>query len=144
MSEAKPKKPRLEAVRRLRLTTTEAAAWTAEAKRQGLTLSNWLRVKVGYAEQTSIEPQAEKPQIIIHTADPALVRELAKIGGNLNQLVKALNTCAKVGTPVQVIEVTALLLAIQSDLSAVLPQLPQSPSLTRKSVKTQHKAKTEG
>lgn len=144
MSEAKAPKQNRDAIKRLRLTPAEAAAWTAEAKRQSLTLSNWIREKVGHAKQSLVEPLAEKPQIIVHTADPALVRELAKIGGNLNQLVKALNTCAKVGTPVQVIEVTALLVAIQNDLNAVLPNLPQSPSLTRKSVKTQRKAKIEG
>ncbi len=143
-TEVQPKKPRekRETIKRLRLTEAEAEKWEASAADAEMNLSDWIRSKVGNAKETHIQ-KAKKPVNVI-TADPAMIRELAKIGNNLNQIARSLNQCSKNGSLVQVIEVTLVLKSIERDLSHVLPKLPESPSLTRKTPVKTNKAKLEG
>jgi len=116
----------------LRLTPEELSRWKAHAKNAGKNLSDWIRSNVGLGAAESHIKKIRPLKHDIPKADPEVIRELAKIGNNLNQIARALNICAKDGTPVQTIEVIMLLNSIGSELRQVLPKLPESPSKTRK------------
>lgn len=117
----------------IRLHPEELAEWKAEAIREGKNLSDLIRSKVKGAVETGI--QKGRLQEPIQVIDPALIRALGKIGNNLNQIARALNICAKEGTPIQIIEVLVLLNDINANINGLLPQLPEPPSKTRKTVK---------
>lgn len=51
--------------------------------------------------------------------DPALMRQLAGIGSNLNQIARAVNRQALQSQTIQVIEVLAVLLVIERQISAL-------------------------
>ncbi|WOE87211.1 plasmid mobilization relaxosome protein MobC [Aeromonas veronii] len=67
-----------------------------------------------------------------HDADPVLMRQLAGMSNNLNQIARALNECRLIGAPVQVVEVLALLRSIEGQAAHLLPQLPPPPKPNRK------------
>lgn len=98
------------AIRRLRLTPSEAENWDAAAKADGKTVSDWLRSKVGDANSF------KKRSLRVVVSDPDLVRQVAKIGNNLNQIARAVNQCAQYGTVIQTIELIALLTSIQQEI----------------------------
>lgn len=56
----------------------------------------------------------------VKTADPELLRQLAKIGGNLNQIAKATNTEQARGDIINLLRVTAELAAIREQLDELL------------------------
>jgi hypothetical protein len=116
----------------LRLTSEELNRWKTHARNNGKNLSDWIRSNVGLGAAESHIKKIRQPKHNTPKTDPEVIRELAKIGNNLNQIARALNICAKDGTPVQTIEVIMLLNSIGSDLRRVLPELPESPSKTRK------------
>lgn len=68
---------------KVRTTTEERHEWQELASGVGVSLSDLIRSKVN---STRIRCRREPPP-----ADPALLRELAKIGNNLNQLAHAAN-----------------------------------------------------
>jgi hypothetical protein len=47
--------------------------------------------------------------------DPALMRQLAALGSNLNQIARAVNECRLVGAPVHLVELLALLRSIEEE-----------------------------
>ena len=55
---------------------------------QGVDISTFLR-ELGLGHDPKVPEQ--KAKVIIHAADPKLVREVAKIGNNVNQIAKHLN-----------------------------------------------------
>lgn len=55
---------------------------------QGADISTFLR-ELGLGHEPKIPEQ--KPQVIVHSADPDLIRYVAKIGNNINQIAKNLN-----------------------------------------------------
>lgn len=55
---------------------------------QGADISTFLR-ELGLGHEPKIPAQVAKN--IVHSADPELVREVAKIGSNINQIAKHLN-----------------------------------------------------
>lgn len=74
---------------RVRCTPEERAKWQARAEAEGVTVSDLLRR--GGDMPPSGRP---KPRPVIRRtveADPALIRQLAGIGNNLNQLARAVN-----------------------------------------------------
>ena len=106
------------AIRRIRLTPTESDEWEAAAEADGKTLSDWLRSKVGDTKlfkRHKLTARAAAP-----VADPALIREVAKIGNNLNQIARAINVCKLNGKPVQTIELISLLASIQADVKGLV------------------------
>ena len=113
----------------LRLDPATLAEWRKRAEAEGKTLSDWLRARVDADQQTHIAParprRARDPR---HLADPALMRQLAALGSNLNQIARAVNDCRQVGSPVHLVELLTLLRSIEAEAGRLLPQLPPPPS----------------
>ena len=117
----------------LRLDPATLAKWRQGASDEGLTLSDWLRAKVDADQQTHISPaRSRRERDPRHLADPALMRQLAALGSNLNQIARSLNECRLVGAPVRLVEVLALLRSIEAEAAHLLPQLPPPPKPTTK------------
>lgn len=55
---------------------------------QGADISTFLR-ELGLGHDPKVPEK--KPRIIVHSADPELIRYVAKIGNNINQIAKNLN-----------------------------------------------------
>ena len=113
----------------LRLDPATLAKWRQGASDEGLTLSDWLRAKVDADQQTHISPaRSRRERDPRHLADPALMRQLAALGSNLNQIARAVNECRLVGSPVYLVELLALLRSIEEAAGTLLPQLPPPPN----------------
>lgn len=113
----------------LRLDPATLAKWRKGASDEGQTLSDWLRAKVDADQQTHISPaRSRRERDPRHLADPALMRQLAALGSNLNQIARAVNECRLVGSPVHLVELLALLRSIEERAGALLPQLPPPPN----------------
>lgn len=91
-----PKEPRSEIVK-IRLTPTEKRLLETRAKERNTTFARLIRDAVLNNPETSEPRTTPRRQIIVHTADPALVREISRIGNNLNQIARRLNTLNKQG-----------------------------------------------
>ena len=70
----------------IRMSADEKALILKRA--QGADISTFLR-ELGLGREPKIPKQ--KPKVIIHSADPELIRHIAKIGNNINQIAKNLN-----------------------------------------------------
>lgn len=70
----------------IRMTAEEKSHILERAK--GADISTFLR-ELGLGHEPKIPK--EKPQVIVHSADPDLIRYVAKIGNNINQIAKNLN-----------------------------------------------------
>lgn len=70
----------------IRMSADEKALILKRA--QGADISTFLR-ELGLGHEPKI-PKA-KPKVIVHSADPDLIRYVAKIGNNINQIAKNLN-----------------------------------------------------
>lgn len=94
---------------KIRLTEQEYQALLDRKKGE---LAVWIRTTC--LEQDIPEPKKVK------TADPELLRQLAKIGGNLNQIAKATNTEQARGDIINLLRVTAELATIREQLDELL------------------------
>ncbi|HHQ4530732.1 TPA: plasmid mobilization relaxosome protein MobC [Aeromonas hydrophila] len=113
----------------LRLDPATLAEWRQQAHAEDKTLSDWLRSKVDAGQQTYIAPaRAKRERDPRHLADPALMRQLAALGSNLNQIARGVNECRLVGSPVHLVELLALLRSIEASAGKLLPQLPAPPA----------------
>jgi len=71
--------------------TLEFKGWVQEMARQknktisDMVVIGWEKFDKNYVAET-------KPRKIIHQADPALIRKISKIGNNLNQIARKINT----------------------------------------------------
>lgn len=70
----------------IRMTADEKVQILERAK--GADISTFLR-ELGLGHEPKIPDQ--KPRVIVHSADPDLIRYVAKIGNNINQIAKNLN-----------------------------------------------------
>lgn len=84
----------------------------------GLEISTFLRTLGLNQEAKAPEPKAKR---VIHSADPELVREVARIGININQIAKHLNITERVDR-----EIFNVILKIKADLDAELERLKKS------------------
>jgi hypothetical protein len=97
-------------------------AWQDLAKASNLTMSNWLRAQIKEvaieAEQTKIKRRRGQPEIHIlyQRCDPALIREIARIGSNLNQLSRQINTAVG-GRQIDVIQFLTVFHQIRDELA---------------------------
>ncbi|PSV38373.1 MULTISPECIES: MobC family plasmid mobilization relaxosome protein [Photobacterium] len=97
---------------------------TKDEKRQIFThangnVSDWLRSIALYPDIN--------PCRTIHRElkqDPALVREVAKIGNNLNQVARYINSVKKSGSLVDVVAVQAQLVQMNTLLSSLIKSAP--------------------
>jgi hypothetical protein len=80
-------------------------------KPENQALADWLR-SLAIGEEIQIKRQ-RRP---VPVADPELIRHWAKIGGNINQIARALNQANKIGKPVNLPQILAVLTAIESQL----------------------------
>ncbi len=87
--------PKLEKRVGLRLPVETVAAWKAAAEASGLSLSDWVRGQVradGIGPLVTRKPTPQRtPRRPAVEADPALLRELARIGNNLNQIARSVH-----------------------------------------------------
>lgn len=128
---ARPKKDareRLDAKVSFRLPTHVNQAWRQAAEAADLSLADWLRSQVrvdGVAPVITNKPTPKRgiarsrPFV---AADPALLREIAKIGNNLNQLSRAVNRHGAAGYELQILE---QLIGIERELLSLLPPEPE-------------------
>ena len=70
----------------IRMTADEKSLILERA--QGADISTFLR-ELGLGHDPKVPKQ--KPRVIVHSADPELIRYIAKIGNNINQIAKNLN-----------------------------------------------------
>jgi hypothetical protein len=61
----------------------------------------------------------------VSRSDPELLREVAAVSGNLNQIARAVNTGAVAGTAVQAIELLVLLLSIERQIGVLASPAPE-------------------
>lgn len=91
----------------IRTTLAEKLHWQKVAKNKGISLSELVRSLLGGQR---LRKRREPPKV-----DPALLRELARIGNNLNQLARAANR----HTPLSATAVLVRLIEIDRELAAV-------------------------
>lgn len=94
---------------KIRLTEQEHQALLDRKKGE---LAVWIR-------NTCLEQEIPQPKTV-KTADPELLRQLAKIGGNLNQIAKATNTEQARGDIINLLRLTAELATIREQLNKLL------------------------
>lgn len=97
---------------KIRLTAEEHKKLNENKK--GGELATWLR-DLGLNQETRPPKKPKK----IKTADPALLNQLARIGGNLNQIARLANTQAQGGI-IDRLRLTAELASIREQLNEVL------------------------
>nr|WP_270657717.1 MobC family plasmid mobilization relaxosome protein [Aeromonas sp. Y293-4] len=93
-------------------------------------MSDWIRGAVDAQQQTHLPTPTRRPVRVRDTsndADPVLMRQLAGMSNNLNQIARALNECRLAGSSVQLVELLALLRSIEAQAGRLLPQLPPPP-----------------
>lgn len=122
MPEQKPKRERTTKIS-ARLPASLASSLLAEADDLNLTLSDVLRLKLSDADRAIVvtERKVQKVRREYTQADPDLLRQIAIIGNNLNQIARTLNKAKLTGTPVDLIKNIAVLTAIEQELNKFLP-----------------------
>ena len=79
----------------VRIDKPTAAEWREKAQASDLSLSDWIRGAVDANQQTHL-PTPRKRAVRVrdtsHDADPVLMRQLAGMSNNLNQIARALNS----------------------------------------------------
>ena len=96
----------------VKVTEQEREKWKAFAESQGFTVADLLRQLVANATNEPAKLTG-KQRRISRKADPELIRELAKIGNNLNQISRWANTHK---SEADALEVVQALLIIQRAL----------------------------
>jgi len=87
----------------IKVTEQERTNWKAFAESQGYTVADLFRLLIANA---AAQPSKlhKKQRRKTRKADPELLRELAKIGNNLNQIAKWANTYKSEADAVQVVQ----------------------------------------
>lgn len=91
----------------LRVTPEEKTYWQAIAASRGVSLSELIR---GALSGQRLRSRRSAPRV-----DPDLVRELARIGNNLNQLARAANR----RSPVETVSLLVKLIEIDRELAVL-------------------------
>jgi len=105
----------------VRLPASLAAHLRALADAGGCTVSDALRAHLSLDAAKPLgkpRPRRREPKRLgaVSGADPALMRALASIGNNLNQIARATNGAALAGTPIDVVRILASLKAIEQEI----------------------------
>lgn len=110
--------PRLVARLAFRLPDDIAKSWRKKAKDSGTSLSDWVRSKVDAAQVTGIASPAKAPKRRHYApVDPELLRQVALIGNNLNQIARAVN---KSEAGITAVKILVSLSSIRQDLSLLI------------------------
>ena len=102
-----------------RFTETEDSRLKREADAAGISVSQLVRLRaIGKEEELSCH-HTTAPKVIVHSADPELLRQIAKIGGNINQIARHLNRLNVAGelTSAEFLDALTTLKALENDLS---------------------------
>ena len=91
----------------------ERLAWQSLAKNEGLSLADFIRKRVGQPVLHSTHPR-QKPRPAPRV-DPELVRQIARVGNNLNQIARGVNE-----RNMTAIKVLIFLTVIERDLEKLL------------------------
>lgn len=102
----------------IKVTSTERRQWQDMAKAKDMTVADLIRDALG-REKVGIAPRSRASR----KADPVLIANLARIGNNLNQIAKWANTYK---SNAESVEIIAGLMAIEKNLSFLLPQPPKA------------------
>ena len=105
-----------------RLPEDVATRWKAAAEAAHLNFSDWLRQAVdgGRVVITGKPTPRRRPKLKAPSgADPELLRQLASLGNNLNQIARMVNRSALAGQPLDMIDLLAALRGIESRLENI-------------------------
>ena len=100
-----------------RLPKEVADDWHAQAESVGKSLSDWIRSAIDEQQQTGIASPAKAPKRKNYTpVDPDLLRQVAMIGNNLNQLARIANSFITIDS----INLLSSLSSLRHDLSVLI------------------------
>jgi hypothetical protein len=104
----------------------------ARANEAGVTLADLFRSHLSIDAVKPLGVPVKRRRAVQHLdrarcADPALLRNLAAIGSNLNQVARAVNTGAITGDLVQGIELLVVLRAIEREFAELVASNTGSP-----------------
>ncbi len=104
-----------------RCSDREKALLLAKAERASMRISDLMREALGLVDARRRRP--------LPKADPALIREVGRIGGNLNQIARWLNSATAAGLTreIDALAVAAELVAIERALGAILARPTPEP-----------------
>ena len=100
----------------VKISESEKESWQSLAEADDLTLSDLIRQHMGAAQMVHREPVKKRR---VKRIDPALIRELAKIGNNLNQISRWANTYK---SDAEAMAVLRALLSVERQLSGIPTQ----------------------
>lgn len=124
MQDQRQQKPASDARLAFRLPRAVAEDWRRRAEAAGLSLSDFVRSAVDARQTTGIAPPGKRRRRRNYTpADPELVRQVARIGNNLNQIARWVNI-HKSG--IEAVELLAHLSALGRAFSSLLPHKERS------------------
>ena len=97
-------------------------------------LSDHVREQIFSLPAVGRDPSEVRPKRKIRAIDPAkdrIAMEIARIGANLNQIAKVINTRALSGSPIEVLEVLTQLQAIREDVAEISKKPNHAPHGTQ-------------
>jgi hypothetical protein len=107
----------------------------ANADKDHKSLSDWLRSKISHLDFSSRLTKKKTPTVNppreYNRADPELIREIGRIGVNLNQMSYQINRANIVGQPIDVLSFISGLAEIQAELREALQTLHKQGAVGR-------------
>lgn len=107
----------------VRLPADLAERLRAEAKAHGCTNSDVFRRYLALDDAKPLNQprpvRAQKYTGRVNHADPALMRQLAQIGNNLNQIAHRINASNLAGEPLSMVQILAALSSIEREIEAL-------------------------
>lgn len=97
----------------VKVSESERAEWQRLAQVQGVSVADLVRAAVGGVALSNRQAPERRP---VKRVDPELVRELGRMGNNLNQIGRWANTYKSDADAAQVL---AALIALERELSAI-------------------------
>ena len=107
----------------VRLPTSLAMSLKAQATAQGVSLSDVLRSHLTLEDAKPLgKPRPrrrDKKLAAVSGADPVLLREIAGIGNNMNQLARSVNAGLLAGTTIESVHILAILKSIEQEIQSI-------------------------
>lgn len=100
---------------KIRTTSDERDVWQALADEEGVSLADLIRKRLNDSALKS--PKSKSVQRVVVEADPKVIRELSRIGSNMNQIARAVNAAGL--QPEDVITVLGFLSDVAADLTVI-------------------------
>lgn len=122
-----PRKPSTDPLVTLTLRVPASFRQTleAEARASGVNLSDLMRRRLASSKAPPLgrpAPRRRQPAVLgpVSRADPDLLRQIAALGSNMNQLARAANAGALAGTSIEIVVVLGRLALMQGDLNRLI------------------------